>query len=86
MGIQCFRCDNSGWVCKFHQGLPWEGSRACGCGGGGAPCPDCSPSDVDNPPRMSPDFEKLAEVTRDRTNDKFEEAVRRQKILDDLKK
>jgi hypothetical protein len=43
-------------VCEWHQSLPWTGDRRCLCGGAGAPCHACNPSDKDHPPRMPPDF------------------------------
>jgi hypothetical protein len=49
----CLRCDSTGWVCGEHQDKPWEGRRACVCGGAGTPCPDCNTGD---PPDMPPDF------------------------------
>jgi hypothetical protein len=29
------RCDNCRWVCEDHRGRPWDGPRACTCGGAG---------------------------------------------------
>lgn len=52
----CQRCDNGRWVCEVHTDRPWEGARACDCGGAGAPCPDCNPSDEVTAPEMPDDF------------------------------
>jgi hypothetical protein len=52
----CSHCDDTGWVCEAHPDRPWEGARACGCGGAGDPCPDCNSSDEEHPPRMPPGF------------------------------
>ena len=38
----CEVWDNGGWVCEDHRDRPWQGDRACGCGGAGAPCPACN--------------------------------------------
>jgi hypothetical protein len=40
--MTCPRCDDIGWVCENHPDRPWEGERACQCGGAGAPCADCN--------------------------------------------
>ena len=56
MAFACKRCGDTGWVCERHQSLPWTGDRRYLCGGAGAPCPACNPSDKDHPPRMPPDF------------------------------
>ncbi len=29
----CPRCDDYRWVCENHPERPWEGPRACACGG-----------------------------------------------------
>jgi hypothetical protein len=52
----CARCDNCRWVCEDHRDRPWEGPRACTCGGAGAQCPVCNPADEDNPPAMPEGF------------------------------
>jgi hypothetical protein len=51
--MTCQRCAGTRWVCEHHPDLPWEGPSACGCGGAGAPCPDCN---VDNPPQLPAGF------------------------------
>ena len=38
-GPQCSRCNSTGWVCEAHSDRPWDGAKACGCGGAGMPCP-----------------------------------------------
>lgn len=45
----CARCENCRWVCENHPDRPWEGERACGCGGAGMPCPVCNSSEVTLP-------------------------------------
>ena len=55
----CPRCDNTRWVCENHTDRPFLGGRACGCGGAGAPCPDCNktnPADPDDVPAMPGGF------------------------------
>lgn len=54
--MQCTICDDVGWVCENHLDRPWEGPRACGCGGAGALCPRCNVSAGDEPPRMPAGF------------------------------
>jgi hypothetical protein len=51
----CPICDDYRWVCENHPERPWEGPRACDCGGAGAPCPACNPSEV-TMPEMPDDF------------------------------
>ena len=51
----CSRCDDYRWVCENHPDRPWEGPRACNCGGAGAPCPACNASEV-TMPGMPEDF------------------------------
>lgn len=53
----CFICEDSGWVCENHMDRPWEGPHACGCGGAGAPCPNCNRPDDGDAPLMPPGFE-----------------------------
>jgi hypothetical protein len=54
----CARCDNCRWVCENHPDKPWEGPRACGCGGAGMPCPVCNNRfDEDTEPELPDDFE-----------------------------
>jgi hypothetical protein len=56
MTTECKTCDGTGWVCENHETKPWGGvstsEDACRCGGAGAPCPVCNPSDRDHPPKM----------------------------------
>ena len=48
--VSCEACDSTGWVCEGHQDQPWQGPRACGCGGAGAPCKRCNDME---PPRVA---------------------------------
>jgi hypothetical protein len=43
--MQCALREDTGWVCENHPDTPWDGDHACSCGGAGAPCPRCNPSD-----------------------------------------
>ncbi len=47
---KCQTCDDYRWVCENHPDNPWEGNRACECGGAGAPCPKCNIPDGKNYP------------------------------------
>lgn len=49
--MPCPHCDDCFWVCENHPEQPWEGDRACSCGGAGMPCKICNPYDEDNPPK-----------------------------------
>lgn len=42
--MKCTNCDDCFWVCENHDDRPWDGDRACECGGAGMPCPKCNPS------------------------------------------
>jgi hypothetical protein len=53
IALPCPRCDGCRWVCETHRDTPWEGPRACNCGGAGAPCPVCNQG---TEPEMSADF------------------------------
>jgi hypothetical protein len=35
--MDCFRCEDCGWVCENHPERPWLGPHACDCSGAGAP-------------------------------------------------
>jgi hypothetical protein len=59
----CLRCDNGRWVCEAHTDRPWEGPRACDCGGAGAPCPVCNRPDDDAIPEMPEGF--VVDIKRD---------------------
>ena len=37
--MNCFRCEDSGWVCENHPDRPWDGPHACSCGAAGEPAP-----------------------------------------------
>lgn len=53
----CSVCEDCGWVCETHPDRPFQGERACTCGGGaGEPCRFCNASDEDTQPRMLNDF------------------------------
>jgi hypothetical protein len=56
MTIRCTLCEDSGWVCENHTYRPWTGEHACPCGGAGAPCMACNPSDEHHAPRLPEDF------------------------------
>ena len=58
-GGECFRCDDSGWVCENHPERPWQGPRACQCGGAGMPCLRCNRAEGHELPRLrfTPDDE-----------------------------
>jgi hypothetical protein len=56
--VKCTLCKGIGWVCENHPHKPWEGERACNCGGAGAPCPWCNQSDAEHPPRMPDGFDE----------------------------
>lgn len=55
--MACARCDGTHWVCEFHPDRPWDGPKACGCGGAGEPCPDCNDAAPDELPVLPKDFE-----------------------------
>ena len=57
---KCALCEDCGWVCENHPDRPWDGKHACNCGGAGAPCPRCNPSDEDDPPRPPRGFSPLS--------------------------
>jgi len=56
MTFKCDRCDGTGCVCETHIAKPWEGPKACGCGGAGAPCGRCNTSVDDEWPRLPDGF------------------------------
>jgi hypothetical protein len=45
--VKCSLCEDWGWVCENH---PWEGERACQCGGAGMSYPYCNVTDVGEDP------------------------------------
>lgn len=55
--MKCTRCDDTHWVCENHTDRPWEGPRACGCGGAGEPCPVCNSTTSDELPLLPKGFE-----------------------------
>ena len=57
----CPICFGLGWVCENHPHKPWEGERACNCGGDGAPCSWCNQNDAEPPPRMPDGFDQKGE-------------------------
>src|SRR5690606_1390172 len=40
--MKCETCDDTGWVCEHHVNRPFNGPKACGCGGAGMPCIVCN--------------------------------------------
>jgi len=66
----CPRCDDCRWVCENHPERPWEGSRACDCGGAGAPCPACNASEG-TVPEMPDDFVEDRTIERGDDADHF---------------
>lgn len=61
--IKYTTCDDVGWVCENHLNRPWDGPRACTCGGAGAPCPACNTPMDGEAPRMPGGFR--VEVDKD---------------------
>ena len=61
--MTCVNCDDLGWVCENHPDRPWDGARACTCGGAGAPCPACNAAGEGEVPRMPKGFQ--VEVDKD---------------------
>ena len=63
MTTECRVCGGTGWVCEDHETKPWgdvsTSDDACHCGGAGAPCPVCNPSDRDNPPKMPDGYKTI---------------------------
>ena len=55
--ITCIYCQEVGWVCEEHPGLPWAGAQACGCGAAGMPCSACDVPENGEAPRMPGGFE-----------------------------
>jgi hypothetical protein len=56
MDTECTTCHGARWVCEEHPDKPWDGAsaapEACHCGGAGAPCLACNPSDGEHPPEL----------------------------------
>jgi hypothetical protein len=50
-------------VCENHADKPWGGASdredACHCGGAGAPCLVCNPSDREHPPNMPEGYKTI---------------------------
>ncbi|MCP1768328.1 hypothetical protein ABIB94_008124 [Bradyrhizobium sp. JR7.2] len=63
MTASCTNCDDLGWVCENHPDRPWEGPRACTCGGAGAPCLACNATGEGEGSRMPEGFQ--VEVDKD---------------------
>ena len=61
----CDNCDSTGWVCESHPRRPWEGPRACDCGGAGVPCPVCNFS---RDPSHKPDHTVLAGIIKKKSD------------------
>ncbi|WP_342733743.1 hypothetical protein [Bradyrhizobium sp. B117] len=55
--MTCARCDGTHWVCENHPERPWEGPKACGCGGAGKLCPVCNRVGPDELPLLPNGFE-----------------------------
>jgi hypothetical protein len=55
--VTCARCDGTHWVCENHPDRPWDGPKACGCGGAGEPCPDCNDAAADELPVLPKGFD-----------------------------
>jgi hypothetical protein len=51
-GSRCLLCEDCGWVCENHPSKPFDGERACTCGGAGMPCPNCNPAEEGTVPRQ----------------------------------
>jgi hypothetical protein len=58
----CSGCGDTPWVCEAHPEWPWDGPKACGCGGAGKPCPECNVSDQDHHPRLPKGFEPTFDI------------------------
>jgi hypothetical protein len=54
--VACARCEGTHWVCESHPDRPWDGPKACGCGGAGDPCLACNDAAPDEMP-LPPGFE-----------------------------
>jgi hypothetical protein len=63
MSERCMVCGGCRWVCENHPDRPWEGERACDCGGAGMPCPACNSSEV-TVPEMPDDFVEDVSIDR----------------------
>jgi hypothetical protein len=59
--MKCVRCADVGWICENHRDKPWDGDRACSCGGAGAPCPACNVGTGDEP-RLPTGFKAVFDV------------------------
>ncbi|WP_035968758.1 hypothetical protein [Bradyrhizobium sp. WSM1417] len=55
--MACARCDGTHWVCESHPDRPWDGPKACGCGGAGEPCPNCNDAAHDELPVLPKGFD-----------------------------
>ncbi|SDF02264.1 hypothetical protein SAMN05216337_104283 [Bradyrhizobium brasilense] len=56
MSDDCPICDGTRWVCENHPDRPWQGERACTCGGAGAPCPACNKANEGEMPSLPKGF------------------------------
>jgi hypothetical protein len=54
--VKCAVCEDCGWVCEAHPDRPFDGERACTCGGAGTPCSSCNASIADTGPRFPKGF------------------------------
>lgn len=53
--MECKKCEDTYWVCETHGTGDWSNCPDCEVKSG-IPCPECNPSDYDNPPKMEPGF------------------------------
>jgi hypothetical protein len=69
MDAKCNICRGGRWVCEDHPDKPWDGAsdapEACHCGGAGAPCPACNPSDSEHPPEMPEGYKSIQDAGTD---------------------
>ena len=74
--MKCAVCDDCGWVCENHPDRPFQGERACTCGGAGAPCPRCNESDEDTKPQAPEGIRAPAKQTGPLFTRRFNDASR----------
>jgi len=72
MDSECTVCHGARWVCEDHIDKPWDGASddagACHCGGAGAPCPACNPSDSEQRPEMPDGYRSIIDARDGWTN------------------
>jgi hypothetical protein len=65
----CKSCQDTGWVCETHPTRAWSGTRCCGCGAAGIPCPRCSSELAwDKPPDYSKLFQSASHLPGKKVN------------------